>query len=219
MVWMMIVAIAGVLILLFFFFGLSSNSTSSEGFVRSVDKDALADAELQSYLPDQKINAIKRYRELTGAGLKEAKEAVEYAIAHPGDKRKSQSPSQVAGNSIGVVDWDVIADAELQSYLPDYKINAIKRYRELTGLGLKEAKEAIEYVLAHPEEREKSHKLIDTDAGGVRDLIAEGRIDEAIKLYASFMGIDEYSARDAIHEMQREMGLSDSSYVDSSGDY
>jgi len=120
----------------------------------------------------------------------------------------ASSNSTVSENVAELVDWDAIADAELQSYLPNQKINAIKRYRELTDVGLKEAKESVEYAMRNPEGRKKSRsprRIVDTDGAGVRDLIAEGRIEEAIDIYASFMGIDEYSARDAINEMRREL--------------
>jgi ribosomal protein L7/L12 len=105
------------------------------------------------------------------------------------------------------IDWNALADAELQSHLPQMKINAIKRYRELTGAGLKESMEAVEYAMAHPEQvgqKGKSPVVVDTEGAGVRDLIAEGRIDEAVKVYAAFMGVDEFTARTAIEPMQRE---------------
>lgn len=119
----------------------------------------------------------------------------------------------------------VVADAELQSYLPNQKINAIKRYRELTGVGLTAAKQAIEYVLANPDvlEKGKSAKLSNTGGAGVQDLIAEGRVDEAISVYAAFMGVDQFTAREAVEAMidhaNRENRLSDSyhdgdSYID-----
>ena len=104
------------------------------------------------------------------------------------------------------IDWDAIADPELQSYLqPNTKIQAIKRYRDLTDAGLKEAKDAIEYVLDNPDgmKKGKMSGAVDTDGAGVRDLIAEGRIDEAVKVYAAFMGVDEFTARNAIDQMQR----------------
>jgi hypothetical protein len=42
------------------------------------DKTALADPELQSHMAGgRKINAIKRYRELTGAGLRESKDRID----------------------------------------------------------------------------------------------------------------------------------------------
>jgi ribosomal protein L7/L12 len=105
------------------------------------------------------------------------------------------------------VNWDAIADPELQSYLtPNTKIQAIKRYRDLTDAGLKEAKDTIEYVMENPDgmKKGKSSGAVDTDGAGVRDLIAEGRIEEAVKVYAAFMGVDEFTARNAIEKMQRE---------------
>jgi ribosomal protein L7/L12 len=79
----------------------------------------------------QKIEAIKRYRERTGVGLKEAKDAVE-AIW-----RGQAAPSGPQG------DRDL--EDEVVSWLEQgQKIEAIKRYRERTGVGLKEAKDAVE---------------------------------------------------------------------------
>lgn len=113
------------------------------------------------------------------------------------------------------IDWSAINDAELQSYLPDKKINAIKRYRELTGAGLNEAKVAIEYVIAHPDAKKRKHGLsANTDGAGIKDLLLEGRIEEAVEVYSAFMGVDEFTARDAIADLERELSaeanLSDS---------
>jgi ribosomal protein L7/L12 len=80
---------------------------------------------------DRKIEAIKLFREWTGAGLKEAKDAVE-AI------ERGQSPP---ATSVG----DRAFEDELATLLErGQKIEAIKRYRERTGVGLKEAKDAVE---------------------------------------------------------------------------
>lgn len=115
--------------------------------------------------------------------------------------------SNIAPMQIEAIDWDAIADSELQSYLPNMKINAIKRYRELTGVGLKEAKDAVEYAIAHPEAAKKGRRALDADTGGagVRDLIVEGRIDEAVSVYAAFMGVDEFTARDAIASLEAQL--------------
>ncbi|MCA9912781.1 MAG: hypothetical protein KC496_05515 [Anaerolineae bacterium] len=109
---------------------------------------------------------------------------------------------------------EALADEELQSYLPDQKIAAIKRYRQLTGSGLAEAKYAVEYLMANPGTLAKAkhdsltaaaNRLADTGGAGVRDLIDEGRIEEAVRVYADFMGVDEYTARDAVEKMQNEL--------------
>jgi len=104
------------------------------------------------------------------------------------------------------INWEAIADAELQSYLPHHKIKAIRRYREITNVGLKEAKQAIDYVLANPDAKRdaKSVGVVDTDGAGIRDLIASGKLDEAVQVYAAFMGVDKFTAEKAIEEMQRE---------------
>ena len=81
---------------------------------------------------DQKIAAIKLYREQTGAGLAEAKVAVESLQAggglHVSDK---QLPEGFEGEVLRLLG-------------AGKKIPAIKLYRERTGVGLKEAKDAVE---------------------------------------------------------------------------
>jgi ribosomal protein L7/L12 len=77
----------------------------------------------------RKIEAIKLYREVTGAGLKEAKEAVEAL------DRRGGLPS---------VDDPEFEPGLLSLLRQGLKIDAIKLYRERTGAGLKEAKEAVE---------------------------------------------------------------------------
>ena len=91
------------------------------------------------------------------------------------------------------------------------KIEAIKHYRELSGAGLKEAKEVIEYVIAggEIEARKKRHKPPVDTAAGIRDLLDEGHRDEAVDLYARFAGVDQYTAQDAVDEIEREMRLAD----------
>lgn len=44
---------------------------------------------------------------------------------------------------------------------------------------------------------------------GVRDLIAEGRLSEAVELYQRFTGTDQFTAREAVADMEREMRLTD----------
>jgi ribosomal protein L7/L12 len=79
----------------------------------------------------RKIEAIKVYREATGAGLKEAKDAVEGL-----DLRGGLSHQLDVGEDF---------EPQLLSLLEQgQKIRAIKVYRERTGVGLKEAKDAVE---------------------------------------------------------------------------
>ncbi len=89
-----------------------------------------------------KIAAIKLYRERTGTGLSEAKTAVE-AI------ERGQEPAVVAmARAVHNVPAGVDL-AQIQDLLKaGQKIEAIKRYRGFTGLGLKESKDAVEAIAA-----------------------------------------------------------------------
>ena len=82
----------------------------------------------------QKIAAIKRYRELHGVGLKEAKDAV--------DAMESGQPYALPAKTLlrEVNDSDIEATIRRGAL-----IDAIKLYREKNpGVGLKEAKDAVE---------------------------------------------------------------------------
>jgi large subunit ribosomal protein L7/L12 len=79
----------------------------------------------------RKIEAIKLYRDLTGAGLKEAKDAVE-ALERGGSL---PSPRNVSSGEEGDI---------LELLRAGQKIRAIKLYRDRTGAGLAQAKEAVE---------------------------------------------------------------------------
>jgi ribosomal protein L7/L12 len=81
----------------------------------------------------QKIEAIKQYRERTGSGLKEAKDAVEAL------ERGETLPTPKA--VLTTVDQDVLSLVR-----EGKKIAAIKLYRDKTGVGLVEAKAAVEAV-------------------------------------------------------------------------
>lgn len=98
--------------------------------------DSNFELELQSLMANgKKIEAIKLYRERTGAGLAEAKEAVE-AFEQGQSLPKTEAPGS-----------DV--DREIVSLLEQgKKIQAVKLYRERTGVGLKEAKDAVDAIAA-----------------------------------------------------------------------
>ena len=84
----------------------------------------------------RKIEAIKLYREFTGLGLAEAKDAVD---------RMGPSADGAARTLDRRGDAARAIEPELRQLLRDgRKIEAVKRFRETTGLGLKESKDAIE---------------------------------------------------------------------------
>ena len=97
--------------------------------------DAEFETELKELVVDgRKIEAIKLYRDRTGAGLREAKDAID-ALEREG--RLSVSEQQASSN----LEEEIVALLERGR-----KIEAIKHYREQAGVGLKESKEAIEDI-------------------------------------------------------------------------
>jgi ribosomal protein L7/L12 len=128
---------------------------------------------------------------------------------------RSGSKGRVAFNP-DQIDGAAFSDERIQDALTKGdKIEAIKIYRELTGMGLKESKDAIEYLMAHPEavSEKKKRAAYDTMDAGIRDMIQEGRIDEAIEVYQKFAGVDEYTAMDAVAEIEHELRQGESAEV------
>ena len=82
----------------------------------------------------RKIEAIKRYRELTGVGLQEARDAIE---ALESGRSATLPPKSSLLRQVN--------DSEIEAQIRSgHLIDAIKLYREKTGVGLKEAKDAVE---------------------------------------------------------------------------
>lgn len=98
--------------------------------------DALPADVLQALSRGRTIDAIKLLRASTGLGLQEAKEAIDAHVAgHP-----VRLPAGYVPGSLP----PTVAEA-LQA---GNKIEAIRRMRELTGLGLKESKDAVDALEA-----------------------------------------------------------------------
>jgi Ribosomal protein L7/L12 C-terminal domain len=126
--------------------------------------DDLIDAEREllsrSGLFVGKIALIKGLREATGLGLKDAKDAVEgYIARREGRIPPYAGPDRPAG-------WiDDLLDAERASAIreerPLTKILLIKALRDASGLGLREAKHAVEDYL-----RRKGGEGLQSGGGG-----------------------------------------------------
>ena len=107
------------------------------GYVEVKDNMAGSTPELNKILHSNlnKIEKIKRVREITGLGLKEAKEMVERA-------EEDIFPDEKVYTKKVPVNMESALDEILHSNLN--KIEKIKRVREITGFSLKDAKELVE---------------------------------------------------------------------------
>jgi len=98
----------------------------------------------QALQADNKIEAIRLFREMTGVGLKEAKAAVEQMQANQSVNISTFTTSSVSVNTGGTTDETGALMAVQTLMKMGKKIEAIKVYRQLTGVGLAEAKAAVE---------------------------------------------------------------------------
>jgi len=140
--------------------------------------------------------------------------AIAFVIAFTGlmillSMRDAQTKTKwAAGAMPDSLDWEVLLSAEIQVCLPDKKIEAIKRYRQQTGVGLKEAKDAIDYFSEHRGDvpaKLRRYDLVDEQAEGIRDLLREGKRAEAQKIYQAFTGIDQFTASEALDALEEEV--------------
>lgn len=62
--------------------------------------------------------------------------------------------------------------------------------------------------------KDKSAPAYDLPDAGLRDLIQDGKIDAAVDAYKLFTGVDQYTARDAILQIEREIRLAEDEPAD-----
>ncbi|MBP7692111.1 MAG: ribosomal protein L7/L12, partial [Anaerolineales bacterium] len=151
----------------------------------------------------QKIEAIKLYRQLTGAGLKEAKDSVEQLAA-----------GQLVQVSQVIIQETVTGRPDMAEIrrllLAGKKIEAIKLYRQATGLGLKESKDVIETFEgklgdAGPEPAVVVTTPLDADVmvklAEVRNILATGDKLAAIKRFRQHFQCGLAEAKEAVEAM------------------
>ena len=140
-----------------------------------------------------KIAAIKRVRELTGMGLKEAKDYVESW------EQGGAAPEIIIG-TMAAPARDL---AEVRALaIAGNKIAAIKLYRELTGVGLKEAKDYVDALESDSSPLAASPVAASSgDLADVRALALQGQKIQAIKLYRELTGAGLKEAKDYVDSL------------------
>lgn len=109
--------------------------------------DDLAKKVADLLLAGQKVEAIRLLREATGMGLAEARDAVEAAAR--GTPLPPHSALVHRQAPAPVLAGDLPDDVRAAASAGD-RLRAIKLLRERTGLGLKEAKDALDRLLPAP---------------------------------------------------------------------
>jgi ribosomal protein L7/L12 len=101
-------------------------------------------SEIRALLSEgRKIEAIKRVRERTGIGLKEAKDAVE-AMGEREPRSTTLAEREPRSTTLADLEPELIAFLE-----QGRKIEAIKRVRDRSEMGLKQAKDLVDQLALH----------------------------------------------------------------------
>lgn len=197
----LLIVLVGLVVVIFLLGGLLASLSGSGGSKAGAPyqhpplsaSEAEQDSELREELAKGSlINAIKRHRLLTGLGLRESKEAVERLRASGGAvtaPRREPLQGELAEVQALVQRGELLA--------------AIKRHRELTGLGLKESKDAVERLRDELPATSvvKSEQTLEQLAA-VRQLARGGELISAIKLYREQTGCDLNTARDEVEKLR-----------------
>lgn len=175
-----------------------SGSIPIESLVFNAAPRANIDDALQSALrAGNKIEAIKLYREKTGLGLKEAKDAIERMV-----NGAAPPPLPVRAAPVNL-------DAAIQNAVrAGKKIEAIKLYREKTGLGLKEAKDAIDALFSGaplPQRSAPPSPSSGTLDAAIDAAIRADQLIQAIKLYREKTGLGLAEAKRAVEARRDQL--------------
>ena len=116
--------------------------------MKQLDKSTLNYIATEYLSTGRKVAAIRYVREVTGAGLAEAKDMVDKMSAEYETKGTLSGLYTYAEDTVyGAVDGKAVEEQVVRNYSKDTLIPAIKYYREATGVGLAEAKTAVERLL------------------------------------------------------------------------
>jgi len=85
------------------------------------------------------------------------------------------------------------------------KIEAIKLYRTLHDVGIKEAKDAVEDMVLGGGSSSRSNLSENVSDDDIRELAQQGKMIQAIKSYRNLHGVGLKEAKDAVEEMMAKL--------------
>jgi hypothetical protein len=113
---------------------------------------------------------------------------------------KPKGKPQWDDDSIKVPDI-ALYDQTLKYYIEQGEmIRAMESFQAITDSDVETARQAVYYMARMA----KAKGRLAADAGaGIHDLLADGRVDEAIEAYRIYNGVDLYTAQDAVEKMMQ----------------
>ncbi len=152
----------------------------------------------------EKIQAIKMVREMTGLGLKEAKDYVESLPDAPSMMTVARQLLGASGSAAPVAGTSMRTEA-LALVSRGQAIEAIKLVRERTGMGLKEAREYVDELAAGQGGGSDPRRPLEDPRlqQSVAQLLAAGQNEQAMRLIQSVSGCSIEAARHYIDQIRR----------------
>jgi ribosomal protein L7/L12 len=184
---------------------------------------AQGQAELEALLREgRKIMAVKRYRELTGVGLAEAKAAIDDM------EQRLDAGVEQAHQAIPIAELPAPAAPNMEALAAQVvslvqrgnKIEAIRVYREAMNVGLREAKEAVETIEAQlrqgrpvptpapppaPPAAQRGGRPMPAWMTPVVDQLQHGNKIGAIKAYREATGVGLAEAKATVEALERQL--------------
>jgi ribosomal protein L7/L12 len=195
--------------------------------------DAPFVAELRDLLQrGNKIEAIKRYRQRTSLGLKEAKDEIEAferdqnnpAVLVALRRSPAANAAPVHHAPLGEADAQAVADQIKALLARDQKIQAIKLLREKSDLNLLDAKNAVEALERDPNDTTAFDAMrrgpaaagmaipSGVDIARIQLMLKNGEPHiQAVRLYAQQAGVDMAAAAEAVYAIDQAQRFPDAS--------
>lgn len=108
----------------------------------------------------------------------------------------------VRGKRVIRLDKEALKDPEIQELIAlGQRVYSKKLARDLQDRRLGLTEDDIDALV----EKKKAPLPDLDDAPGIRDLLEEGRDDEAVETYRKFAGVDEYTARARVERIRQEL--------------
>jgi ribosomal protein L7/L12 len=152
------------------------------------------------------VQAVKMVREMTGLGLKEAKDYVDSLPNAPPITAVARQVALAASGAGGAASGASVRTEALALLARGDKLEAIKLVRERTGMGLAEAKDYVEDLAAgQPAAGVDPRRPLDDPRlrQAVTELVAAGQPDQAMRLIQSASGCSIEAARHYIDQVRR----------------
>lgn len=180
-------------------------------------------AELVALLREgRKIMAVKRYRELTGVGLAEAKAVIDDLEQQlgAGVELARQSIPLPESTPPATPNMDALAAQVVSLVRGGNKIEAIRVYREAMNVGLREAKEAVETIEGQlrqdrpapvpapppaPPAAQRAGRPVPAWMAPVVDQLQRGNKIGAIKAYREATGVGLAEAKATVEALERQL--------------